>query len=100
DGDVAGAALAEDVVDRSLGDGHLEPIGVPHYPRRHVAAVGAAHYSETIGIHEVEPLEGLVEDCHHVLVVDRPPAGAALHRSLDGSAPCLAVASSASRGGV
>jgi hypothetical protein len=65
---------------------------VPDDPRRHVPAVGAAHHAEAIRIHEIEPLERLIDHGQHVLVVDGPPTRAALHGALDGPAPRLAVA--------
>src|SRR5580765_7601935 len=44
-------------------------------PRRHVAAVGAAHHTQPSRVDEVELLHGGRDARHHVLIVDGSPTG-------------------------
>ena len=90
--EVARSPHRHPLVDGALGDGRLEPVGVPDDPRREVPAVGAAHHAQPLRVAEFEPAKRLVEHGHDVLVVDAPPAGAFGHRAADRAPPLLAVA--------
>ena len=75
--DVGRVLLGDHVVDRPLAADRPEAIAEPAgQRRRHVAAVAAAEHADAIAVAERVGGQGVVEHRHHVVDVDRPPAGA------------------------
>src|SRR5215216_4249342 len=86
--DVAGADLAQPVVDRTLRAGRGEAVAVPDQPACEIAAVATAQHAEPFGVHPGDLCER-IDTRQEVLIVEH--AGIAI----DGLGEVLAVAGAA-----